>query len=97
MQIAGNGSTRFQLNWTQDRIEGIMPMPWVLSLPQWVYHLLMLLWALWLAFSLVAWLRWGWGCYSRTRLWQPIRWRRRVKAETPAAPPENSDDGEERA
>ena len=97
MQIAGNGSTRMQFNWTQDRIEGIMPMPWVLSLPQWVYHLLMLLWALWLAFSLVAWLRWGWGCYSRTRLWQPIRWRRRVKAETPAAPPGNGDDGGENA
>ncbi|MGD8701433.1 MAG: hypothetical protein PVH26_03285, partial [Desulfosarcina sp.] len=36
MQIAGNGSTRFQLNWTQDRIDGILPTPWVLSLPQWV-------------------------------------------------------------
>jgi len=79
MQIAGNHSTRFQLNWTQDRIGGIMPTPWVVSLPQWVYHLLMLAWSLWLAFSLVSWLRWGWGCFSKERLWEPIQWRRKAK------------------
>jgi hypothetical protein len=79
MQIAGNGSTRFQLNWTQDRIDGSMPTPWVISLPQWIYHLLMLLWSLWLAFRLVAWLRWGWACFSTPRRWQPIQWRRRKK------------------
>ncbi len=83
MQIAGNHSTRLQLNWTQDRIDGTMPMPWVLSLPQWIYHLLMLLWSLWLAFSLVAWLRWGWGCFARTRLWQPIQWRLPTRRKKP--------------
>lgn len=79
MQIAGNGSTRLHLHWTQDRIDGAMPQPWVVSLPQWIYHLLMLLWSLWLAFSLVAWLRWGWCCFSAPRRWQPIRWPRRSK------------------
>jgi len=77
MQIAGNQSTRFQLNWTQDRIEGIMPTPWVISLPQWIYHLLMLVWSLWLAFSLVAWLRWAWGCFSTEHLWKPVKWRKK--------------------
>ena len=79
MQIAGNHSTRFQLNWNMDRIESIMPTPWVLSLPQWIYHLLMLAWSLWLAFSLVSWLRWGWGCFSKDRLWMPVKWRRKAK------------------
>ena len=79
MQIAGNHSTRFQLNWTQDRIGGTMPTPWVVSLPQWIYHLLMLAWSLWLAFSLVSWLRWGWGCFSYERLWKPVKWRRKAK------------------
>jgi hypothetical protein len=79
MQIAGNHSTRFQLNWTQDRIGGIMPTPWVVSLPQWIYHLLMLAWSLWLAFSLVSWLRWAWGCFSTDHLWKPVRWRRKTK------------------
>ena len=79
MQIAGNHSTRFQLNWTQDRIGGIMPTPWVVSLPQWIYHLLMLVWSLWLAFSLVSWLRWAWGCFSKAHLWKPVKWRRKTK------------------
>ena len=79
MQIAGNHSTQAQLNWYQDRIEGNLPTPWVLSLPQWTYHLLMLVWSLWLAFSLVAWLRWGWECFTRQQLWKPMRLRRRQK------------------
>lgn len=79
MQIAGNHSTRLQLNWTQDRIDGFLPSPWVVSLPLWVYRLLMLAWSLWLAFSLVSWLRWGWGCFSQQQLWQPIRWPSKIK------------------
>lgn len=86
MQIAGNHSTRFQLNWAQDRIQGIMPTPWVVSLPQWTYRLLMLAWSLWLAFSLVSWLRWAWGCFSDQGLWKPIRWRFRTPS---SAPPTN--------
>jgi hypothetical protein len=79
MQIAGNQSTRLQLNWTQDRIDGFLPSPWVVSLPLWVYRLLMLAWSLWLAFSLVSWLRWGWGCFSRQQLWKTVRWRFKIK------------------
>ena len=77
MQIAGNQSTASQLHWYQDRIEGTLPTPWVVSLPQWTYHLLMLAWSLWLAFSLVAWLRWGWRCFTKTHLWKPMRLRRK--------------------
>jgi hypothetical protein len=80
MQIAGNHSTRLQLNWTQDRMDGIMPIPWVISLPQWSYHLLMLAWSLWLAFSLVSWLGWVWGCFSKGNLWKPVKWRRKKKS-----------------
>ncbi|BBO77959.1 hypothetical protein DSCW_53760 [Desulfosarcina widdelii] len=79
MQIAGNHSTRLQLHWTQDRIDGFLPSPWVVSLPLWTYRLLMLAWSLWLAFSLVSWLRWGWGCFSRQQLWKPIRWHLKIK------------------
>ena len=79
MQIAGNHSSRLQLHWTQDRIDGMLPTPWVVSLPLWIYRLFMLAWSLWLAFSLVAWLRWGWGCFSTQQLWKPLRWRRRRK------------------
>lgn len=86
MQIAGNDSTRYLLNWTQDRIDGLLPRPWVLAVPMWVYRLLMLSWSLWLAFALLKWLRWGWSCYSSAGIWKkpsPIRLRK--KAAPPAA------------
>jgi len=69
MQIAGNGSSNFLLNWTQDRILSTMPRPWVLSLPMYVYRALMLLWALWLAQALLGWLSWGWQSFSKGGLW----------------------------
>ncbi len=69
MQIAGNGSSNFYLHWTQDRIGVLMPQPWVLSLPLFVFRILMLLWALWLACSLLKWLRWGWQCFSEGGIW----------------------------
>jgi hypothetical protein len=58
MQISSNGSSSFLLHWTQDRIGPDMPQPWVLTVPMWVFRVLMLLWALWLAYSLLNWLRW---------------------------------------
>lgn len=76
MQIGGNGSTAQVLRWYQDRSEGALPGAWVLSAPLWVYRALMLAWALWLAFALLGWLRWGWGCFTAEGLWRPLRWRR---------------------
>lgn len=70
MQISGNGSNNFHLYWTQDRIGEIMPQPWVLSLPQLLFHLLMLIWAIWLALSLLKWLKWGWECFGKGGLWK---------------------------
>jgi hypothetical protein len=70
MQIAGNGSTNTQLNWTLDRIAGSMPQPWVISLPLSVYRGLMLLWALWLAQALLRWLRHGWLCFCEGGIWK---------------------------
>jgi len=77
MQIAGNGSSDFVLNWTQDRIGSFLPQPHVLSVPVIIYHALMLAWALWLAVSLVGWLRWGWNCFSEGGFWQKIHIRKK--------------------
>ncbi|MGA7981559.1 MAG: hypothetical protein WCA32_15225, partial [Chromatiaceae bacterium] len=73
MQIAGNGSSAAQLNWYQDRSGPELPRPWVVSVPILVYRGLMLAWALWLAFRLLAWLRWGWEQFSRPVLWREIK------------------------
>lgn len=84
MQIAGNESTNTLLRWTQDRIDSTMPNAWVLSLPLFVYRILMLLWALWLAQALIRWLRWGWHSFNEGGLWRKVTLRR-PKIEGPSA------------
>ncbi|MCY1072156.1 hypothetical protein OV090_45845 [Nannocystis sp. RBIL2] len=80
MQIEGNGSWASSLRWYQDRVEyvegvgGLMPRPWVLSVSLWWYRGLMLAWALWLAWSMIRWLPWGWQSASQGGLWRPL-WR----------------------
>ena len=83
MQIAGNGSYGHSLHWYQDRFDQTLPQAWVYSAPLWLYRLLMLLWALWLANALLGWLRWGWEQFSSGGLWrQPA-----PKAAPPPVPP----------
>jgi hypothetical protein len=82
MQITGNGSHNGMLHWYQDRSSETLPQAWVLSVPLMVYRLLMLAWALWLAYALLGWLRWGWSCFSKDGLW------RRLKLKKPVRTPE---------
>ncbi len=70
MQISGNSSNAWNLHWFQDRAESLLPQPWVISVPLLVYRILMLLWALWLAFSLISWLRNGWHNFTVGGLWR---------------------------
>lgn len=70
MQVAGNNSNYANLNWYLDRIGLEVQSVWVLSLPILVYRGLMLLWALWLAWSLIGWLKWAWSAFSQGGLWQ---------------------------
>ncbi|MEE4357438.1 MAG: hypothetical protein V2I97_13325 [Desulfococcaceae bacterium] len=83
MQISGNGSNNTYLYWTQDRIEGSMPQPWVISLPRFTYHLFMLIWSLWLATAMIRWLRWGWECFGHEKLWERIELKFRKKKGPP--------------
>lgn len=70
MQIAGNFSYGNTLNWYQDIAAAAYPQGRVVSVPLLVYRLLMLAWALWLAFALLGWLRWGWQCLATGGLWR---------------------------
>lgn len=92
MQVAGNQSNNFTLNWTQDRIEALMPQPWVLSLPRLVYRGLMLVWALWMALSLLKWLRWGWQAFGQNGWWRKAPRRTRNK---PGPEPKKAEDSNE--
>ena len=70
MQIAGNSSTPAVLHWAQDRVQGPLPTPLVISVPLLVYRLAMLAWALWLATALLGWLRGGWQAFSTGGFWR---------------------------
>jgi hypothetical protein len=61
----------------------------VVSLPLWVYRVLMFLWALWLALSLIRWAKWGWegfreGGLARFAIGRKSR--RAAASSAPAAP-----------
>ena len=78
MQVAGNSSDLWNLHWYQDRTQPALPTAWVVSVPLLVYRLLMLAWALWLAYSLLKWLRWAWECYGDHGYWRSlVLWRKR--------------------
>jgi hypothetical protein len=88
MQIQGNGSSSDLLQWFDDRTGPIPERPYVLSVPMLAYRGVMLAWALWLAVSLLRWLRWGWLSFSTGGLWkrQPKRNLPPLAAQ-PASPP----------
>jgi hypothetical protein len=81
MQITGNQSTAFNLNWYQDRGQAILPAATVISVPLMVYRAFMLAWSLWLAVSLLNWLKWGWACFSTNGLWQKLPARKKMAVE----------------
>jgi len=64
MFIIGNGSTRSALRWYQARCGEVLPQPGCVSVSIWWFRLLMLDWALWLAASLLRWLRMAWTRFS---------------------------------
>jgi hypothetical protein len=73
MQIAGNGSSATNLSWYLDRQGPTTEPVTVVSAPIWVYRTLMLAWALWLAWRLLGWLRWGWQSLAVPTLWRESR------------------------
>ncbi len=72
MQVLGNGSSAYHFNWYQDRNAALLPQAWLVSVPKIIYRLLMLGWALWLAFSLLRWLKWGWQQFCIGGIWKDV-------------------------
>lgn len=83
MQIMGNLSSAFDLNWYQDRSAEQLPVATIISVPLLGYRCLMLFWSLWLAVSLIAWLKWGWQCFISAGLWRSLPVKQPPKAEKP--------------
>jgi hypothetical protein len=70
MMLTGNGSDATVLRWYQDRFADQPAAAWVISVPVLAYRLLMLLWALWLASSMLKWVKWAWECFSAGGYWR---------------------------
>ena len=70
MQIKGNGSNAYQLNWFSDRIATILPEATFISVPLYIFRLLMLAWSIWLAFAVVKWAQWSWSNYAKGGHWK---------------------------
>jgi hypothetical protein len=84
MQVAGGGSTPTLLRWYTDRVSELSPSVHILSLPLWVYRIVMFAWSLWLASSFVKWVGWAWRCATAGGGWRsPLRRR----APAPSAAP----------
>ncbi len=64
MFVSGNGSSSTLLRWFQARSTNVLPRPGCVSISIWWYRFFMLAWALWLAASLIRWLRTGWQAFS---------------------------------
>ena len=84
MQVEGAGSYGSQLQWFADRTDGALSRPWVLWLPLWVWRILMLLWALWLAVMTFRWVTWAWQQASVGGLWKMPP--KKAPADQPAPP-----------
>lgn len=87
MQVTGQGSSDTALRWYADRVAEATPRAGVLSLPLWLYRVLMLGWALWLATRLVGWSGWAWRSFSEGGVWRRLVLpKRKVAAAGDSAP-----------
>jgi hypothetical protein len=85
MDIVGNASQSYQLNWYQDVMQQALPQAWVVSVPLWVYRALMLAWSLWIAVAMLKWLPWAWRAYSTGGYWRSQPRKPRPQVEKPGA------------
>ena len=69
LMVLGNGSDAQHLHWYADRFAHSTASAWVVSMPVLLYRVVMLLWALWLATSMLRWVRWGWERFSAGGYW----------------------------
>ena len=81
----GHGGSR-HLDWYTDRIGPVMPDVAVVSLPMWIWRLVMLAWALWLAIRVIKWARWGFTQFTVGGVWKKLTTPRRPRPAAATAP-----------
>ena len=92
LMVIGQDSNAHQLQWYADRYGSQSSSVQLLSMPLWVYRLLMLAWALWLALTLLGVLRWAWAHFSQGGLWQAAARPASASGSKPNEPNEPNED-----
>jgi hypothetical protein len=70
MHVAGHNSYGSALGWFADRSDAVLPVATAMTVPLWIYKVLILAWALWLSFALLRWLPWVWQKFSSDGYWR---------------------------
>jgi len=70
MGVVGPNSYYGVFTWFQDHTAGALEAPTVYSVPMWIYRALFFVWAGWMAFALVGWLRWAFNAWKTGGLWK---------------------------
>jgi hypothetical protein len=70
MGVTGPGSGYGSFTWFLDQTTGVLESPSIYSVPMWSYRLLFFVWAGWMAFALVGWLRWAFNAWKSHGLWR---------------------------
>ena len=87
MSVTGQQSTDHDLYWSIDRATGAWPEAWILTIPNRIYSYIMLAWALWLAISLIRWMKWLWNSFAHDGFWGYATPRQPKKTGPPPPPP----------
>ena len=70
MGVTGPGSYAGNFVWFRDRTVAALPQPEVISVPLWIYKILIIALALWVVAALVRWLKWAWQSWSAGGYWR---------------------------
>ncbi len=70
MGVAGPGSSNSSFTWFNDQTQAALPQPTLITVPLWIYRMLMFAWALWIAVALVRWLKWAFKAWTAQGFWR---------------------------
>jgi hypothetical protein len=73
MHIVAPGYGSSALQWFADQSSDALPVAGAFSVPMWVYRAVMLAWALWLALSVLRWMKWALKAWTKGGWWRPLR------------------------
>jgi hypothetical protein len=85
MALAGPFAYPNGFQWFLDRTDSLLPQPAVLSVPMWVYRVLMFAWAAWAAMALRRWVVASWHAWIAGGFWRAKPPKVEAKADPSAA------------